>query len=319
VTGGKRLGGAPNPDLRAVPQRLADVPGLELRLDEPLRDHTSFGIGGPADILALPTSVSAVQELIAAARELDQPLTIIGSGTNLLVRDGGVRGIVLKIGDNLAEIRVQGEQIRAQAGARMFAVASAVAAASLTGLEFAAGIPGTLGGAVVMNAGAYGGEIGQVVDWVELVNGVAELRRLSRAQMGFGYRHSALVGSSSVVVSAQMTLEPGDRQAIVDRTAKLQRRREEKQPLDLPSAGSVFKRPEGHFAGQLIEQAGCKGMRVGQAEVSNKHAGFIVNLGGAKASDVEVLMRRVQEAVEGQSGVRLEPEIRIIGEPSEAG
>ncbi|MFQ6131910.1 MAG: UDP-N-acetylmuramate dehydrogenase [Armatimonadota bacterium] len=297
-------------------QRLAGVPDLEVRTDEPLCGHTSFGIGGPADVLALPGSVSAVQHVVAAALELGQPLTIIGSGTNLLVRDGGVRGIVLKIADNLARTCVEGTSVRAQAGARMSTVAQAAAAASLSGLEFAAGIPGTVGGAVLMNAGAYGGEMGEVVDWVEVVDAEAQVRRLAREELGFGYRHSALMDTRSIVVGAQMTLAPGRPEAIAARTTELLQRRQSKQPLDLPSAGSVFKRPEGRYAGQLIEQARCKGMRVGQAEVSRKHAGFIVNLGGASAADVEELIRRVQEAVARDSGVRLELEIRVIGEPA---
>lgn len=300
-----------------VAERLAVVADLELRVDEPLDRHTSFQIGGPADFLALPGSVSALQQVIAAAHELRQPLTIIGSGTNLLVRDGGVRGIVLRIADNLAQISVEGVEVAAQAGARMAAVAQAAAEGALTGLEFAAGIPGTLGGAVLMNAGAYGGEIGEVVDWVELVDEAGEVSRLGRAELDFGYRRSALMGSRNVVVTAQMTLAPGDRQAILDKTAELQRWREEKQPLDVPSAGSVFKRPEGQYASELIERAGCKGLRVGQAQVSCKHAGFIVNLGGARAAEVEELIGRVQEAVAREFGVDLELEIRIIGEPGE--
>lgn len=298
----------------SVVERLAQVPDLQVRAHEPLRDYTSFRIGGPADVLALPHTVAALQQAIAAARELCQPLTIIGSGTNLLVRDGGVRGIVLRLAENLAAVSAEGTAVHAQAGARMAAVARAAAEASLTGLEFAAGIPGTLGGAILMNAGAYEGEMAQVVEWAEVVEADGRLTRLRREELGFSYRHSALMEGFHVVVGARMALQVGDRQAIRAHTAELLRRRESKQPLELPSAGSVFKRPPGHFASQLIDQAGCKGMQVGQAQVSPKHAGFIVNLGGARAVDVEELVRRVQQAVADQFGVHLEPEIRIIGE-----
>ncbi len=294
--------------------RLRGIPDLEVRQDEPLSAHTSFRIGGPADWLALPHSVQALQATVRAAHETGTPLTILGSGTNVLVRDGGVRGMVLRLAENLAAIRVQGEEIDAEAGALMRDVAEAAARHGLGGLEFACGIPGSLGGAVRMNAGAYGGEMKDVVRWVDVVDENADLRRLGCDQMQFAYRRSILSETHAIVASAGLGLAPADPEAVRTRMAELQAQREARQPLDLPSAGSVFKRPPGQYAGKLIEDAGCKGLQVGQAQVSPKHAGFVVNLGGATAADVLELIRQVQARVAANSGVTLELEIRVIGD-----
>ena len=248
-----------------------------------------------------------------AARACGTDVLVMGNGSNMLVRDGGVRGLVIVLGERFYGICVEGETLTAQAGASMARVASAAQAASLTGLEFISGIPGTLGGGCAMNAGAYGGQLSDVlVDAQVLLGG--EVRTLSRKEMQMGYRTTLPLREGGVVLSARFQLKRGDGEAILAQMKELNARRRDKQPLNLPSAGSTFKRPEGHFAGALIEQAGLKGLSVGGARVSEKHAGFIVNTGGATAADVLALIGRVQDEVERAFGVRLEPEVRIIGE-----
>ena len=243
----------------------------------PMSRYTTFRVGGPADALFLPASVEELQAVLAAAKAEGVPVCLIGNGSNLIVRDGGIRGLVIALGEPFSELRVEGTQLWAQAGARLSAVAAAAQRAGLAGLEFASGIPGTLGGGCAMNAGAYGGELKGVLVWADvLLDG--ELRRLSRDEMEMGYRSR------------------------------------EKQPLNLPSAGSTFKRPEGHFAGALIEQCGLKGCRIGGAQVSEKHAGFIVNVGDATAADILQLIAHVQAVVQAQTGVHLETEVRVLGE-----
>ena len=295
-------------------KQLQVVPDLEVRLNEPMWQHTTFRIGGPADVLCIPSSLPALRALLEIVAASGAPLTVIGSGTNLLVRDGGVRGVVLRIDEHLARIERKADGVRAEAGAKLSAVARFAAQHDLTGLEFGAGIPGSIGGAVVMNAGAYGGEMADVVERAETFDRLGREHSYEAADLDFSYRHSALAGTEEIVARVELRLSPGDGVAIAARMSEFAQRRQETQPLSLPSAGSVFKRPPGDYAGRLIEAAGMKGHVVGGAQVSEMHAGFIVNLGGATARDVLTLMDEVRNAVRRQSGVELEPEIRVIGE-----
>ena len=279
----------------------------------PMSRYTTFRVGGPADALFLPASVEELQAVLAAAKAEGVPVCLIGNGSNLIVRDGGIRGLVIALGEPFSEVRVEGTQVWAQAGARLSAVAAAAQRAGLAGLEFASGIPGTLGGGCAMNAGAYGGELKGVLVWADvLLDG--ELRRLSRDEMEMGYRSTMPLRRGAIVLSACFELRQDDPEAIQERMRDLANRRREKQPLNLPSAGSTFKRPEGHFAGALIEQCGLKGCRIGGAQVSEKHAGFIVNVGDATAADILQLIAHVQAVVQAQTGVHLETEVRVLGE-----
>lgn len=279
----------------------------------PMSRYTTFRVGGPADALFLPASVEELQTALAAAKAEGIPVCLIGNGSNLIVRDGGIRGLVIALGEPFSELRVEGAQVWAQAGARLSAVAAAAQRAGLAGLEFASGIPGTLGGGCAMNAGAYGGELKDVLVWADvLLDG--ELRRLSRDEMEMGYRSTMPLRRGAIVVSACFELRQDDPEVIQERMRDLANRRREKQPLNLPSAGSTFKRPEGHFAGALIEQCGLKGCRIGGAQVSEKHAGFIVNVESATAADILQLIGHVQSVVQAQTGVLLEAEVRVLGE-----
>ena len=279
----------------------------------PMSRYTTFRVGGLADVLFLPASVEELQQALAAAKAQGIPVCLIGNGSNLIVRDGGIRGLVIVLGEPFSEVRVEGMQVWAQAGARLSAVAAAAQRAGLAGLEFASGIPGTLGGGCAMNAGAYGGELKDVLLWADvLLDG--ELRRLSRDEMEMGYRSTMPLRRGAIVVSACFELRRDDPEAIQERMRDLANRRREKQPLNLPSAGSTFKRPEGHFAGALIEQCKLKGCRIGGAQVSEKHAGFIVNVGEATAADILNLIEHVQHVVQAQTGVHLETEVRVLGE-----
>ena len=281
--------------------------------DEPMSRHTTFRVGGPADALFLPESEDQLVRALAAAKALDMPALVIGNGSNLLVRDGGIRGLVIALGEGFSRVTVAGETLEAQAGASLARVAAAAQAHGLAGLEFASGIPGTLGGGCAMNAGAYGGQLSDVLlDARVLLDGA--IHTLSLEEMQMGYRTTRPLREGGIVLSARFGLRRDDPVEILARMKALNARRREKQPLNLPSAGSVFKRPEGHFAGALIEQAGLKGRRVGGAQVSEKHAGFIVNAGGATAKDVTDLIELVQREVEARSGIRLETEVRILGE-----
>ena len=274
------------------------IPPRRLLKDAPMRDHTTMRVGGPADVLADAAGEDDVRAVLAACRACGAKLTVIGNGSNLLVR------VVLRVGRHMADIRVQGEQIEAQAGATLSALAQAAARANLAGVAALSGIPGTLGGAAVMNAGAYGGEMSQVVQGVCALDGEGRDVRLDAQALDYGYRRSALMGAGLIVTRVRMRLTPGDGAALLEEMAQ----------LDWPSAGSTFKRPAQGYAAQLIDEAGLRGLRVGGAQVSQKHTGFIVNAGGATARDVLELMARVQQAVFERSGVRLEPEVRILGE-----
>ena len=281
--------------------------------NESMSRHTTFRVGGPADLLFFPEGKQAVLRALELAGEMKVPAMVIGNGSNLIVGDGGIRGLVIVLGEAFAEIRVEGNRITAQAGAMLSKVSAVAQEKALTGLEFANGIPGTLGGGCAMNAGAYGGELKDVLLWADvLLDG--EIRRLSLAEMEMGYRNTMPLRKGGVVLEACFELAEGDPEAILNCMKDLNARRRDKQPLNLPSAGSIFKRPEGYFAGGLIEQCGLKGYTIGGAQVSEKHAGFIVNIGGASAKDITDLIAHIQKTVKEQTGVTLETEARIIGE-----
>ena len=289
----------------------------EVIRNAPMREYTTLKLGGPADWLAFPRNGEEIAGLIREAREAGMPVTVIGHGSNLLVLDGGIRGLTIRIGRNMREIQRNGNRLEAQAGAMLSALAAAAADAGLAGLEFAGGIPGTVGGGLAMNAGAYDGEMSQVTAGAEGLTPEGKAIRLNREELAFGYRTSAIQGSGIIITKAEFILEPGEGKAIREKMAELNRRRAEKQPLDQPSAGSTFKRPKGGFAAALIDQCGLKGFRCGGAQVSTKHAGFLINR-GSSSRDFLDLMRKVAEAVEKETGIRLEPEIRVIGEEEAA-
>ena len=280
----------------------------------PMSQHTTFQIGGPADCLVFPGSCSEVAGALELARQYAWPVTILGNGSNVLVRDKGIRGLVVKFGDPMAFIRHEGTTIIAGAGALLADVSRYAAAQRLAGLEFASGIPGSVGGAVYMNAGAYDGEIKQVVTAVSAVCAQGHSRRFIQNELDFGYRHSVFQTNGCIICETEFSLQPGNATEIEERMADLTEKRQSRQPIEMASAGSTFKRPPGHFAGTLIEQAGLKGLRIGGAEVSLKHAGFVVNAGGASAADVLALIGEVQRCVREQFGVELHPEVRILGE-----
>ena len=282
---------------------------------EPMARHTTMRVGGPAEILFSPASEGELLFAVREAKRAGAPFRIIGNGSNLLVLDGGLPGLTIRLGEAFSKISVDGNQIRAQAGALLSRVAAAARDASLTGLEFASGIPGSAGGGMAMNAGAYGGHLSDVFEGCRALDPeTGIISALGPAEMALGYRESAALSRGLIVTEAAFRLTAGDRSAIQAKMDDLSARRREKQPLNLPSAGSTFKRPEGHFAGALIEQAGLKGLRVGGACVSEKHAGFVVNDRNATARDVLDLIRLVQARVLEHSGVRLETEVRILGE-----
>lgn len=285
--------------------------------DADMRLFTTLKLGGKADWLAFPRSGEETAELFREAEEAGIPVTVIGHGSNLLVLDGGIRGLVIRIEKNMREIRREGNRLTAQAGAMLGSVAAAAAEAGLTGLEFASGIPGTIGGGVTMNAGAYGGEMKDVTVRVKGIRLDGSPVDLTGEEMRFGYRRSAVTELGFVVTEVTLELQPGDPAAIRARMAELNAMRAEKQPLDVPSAGSTFKRPEGYFAAALIDQCGLKGYSVGGAQVSQKHAGFLINTGSSSGDYLE-LVRTVQRIVQERAGVLLEPEIKIIGEQGEA-
>ena len=282
---------------------------------EPMARHTTMRVGGPAEILFSPASEGELLFAVREAKRAGAPFRIIGNGSNLLVLDGGLPGLTIRLGEAFSKISVNGNQIRAQAGALLSRVAAAARDASLTGLEFASGIPGSAGGGMAMNAGAYGGQLSDVFEGCRALDPeTGIISALGPAEMALGYRESAALSRGLIVTEAAFRLTAGDRIAIQAKMDDLSARRRDKQPLNLPSAGSTFKRPEGYFAGALIEQAGLKGLRVGGACVSEKHAGFVVNDRGATAKDVLDLIRLVQARVLEHSGVRLETEVRILGE-----
>lgn len=281
--------------------------------EEPMSRHTSFQIGGPAEIFVQPATGDEVRQAICLAKEEQIPFFVVGNGSNLLVSDDGFRGMIVQIGRNLQEISVEDNVIYAQAGALLSRVARTALEHGLTGMEFAAGIPGSLGGAVAMNAGAYGGEMKDILKDVEVLTPDGEIKILSLEELDLSYRHSCIFDEDYIVLSVHLQLEQGDTTVIRNRMDELARARREKQPLEYPSAGSTFKRPEGYFAGALIQDAGLKGYTVGGAQVSEKHSGFVVNRGGATAEEVLFLIKQVQKKVKSRFGVTMEPEVRMVG------
>ena len=288
------------------------VPRDNIHLQEPMAGHTTFRIGGPADCFVQLEDEEQLRKVRRYLGLAGVPFFVLGNGSNLLVDDAGYRGVVLQIGQKMSDISVQGCHIIAKAGATLRQVAVAALEHGLTGFEFASGIPGTVGGGVVMNAGAYGGEMSQVVNQVRVVSKEGESMELDNDTMEFRYRGSVIRGSAFTVTEVTFRLEPGDREAIRAKMEELAARRREKQPLEYPSAGSMFKRPPGHFAAALIDQCGLKGLTVGGAQVSEKHAGFVVNRGGATCADVLALVDQVKEEVLRQTGVELEMEVKVL-------
>lgn len=286
----------------------------QILLDEPMRHHTTFQIGGPADYLLLPASTEETGRILALLHRYEVPVILLGNGSNVLVRDKGIRGAVVKFNHPMSGVRIEGTHLYAGAGALLKDVSTAAAEAGLTGLEFACGIPGSVGGAIFMNAGAYDGEMKHIVAAVCSVTPTGEVRERAGNELALGYRHSIFQENGEAITEVELVLTPGDKQAIAEKIADFTARRESKQPLELPSAGSTFKRPTGYYAGTLIQETGLKGLTVGRAQVSTKHAGFVVNLGGATAADVLGVIHEVQCRVKEAHGVELHPEVRIVGE-----
>ncbi|MBR0381982.1 MAG: UDP-N-acetylmuramate dehydrogenase [Eubacterium sp.] len=280
---------------------------------EPMSRHTTFCVGGPADYFVSPGSQEEAAFAVRCAREEQVPFFVVGKGSNLLVSDRGYRGMILQIGKNLQDVRTDGTVITADAGATLAMVARSALNSCLTGLEFAAGIPGTVGGGVSMNAGAYNGEIKDVLIDTDVLTTEGRVETIKAEDMELSYRRSCVFDRGYIVLSARFGLERGDREQILARMEELASARKSKQPLEYPSAGSTFKRPEGYFAGKLIQDAGLKGYTVGGAQVSEKHSGFVINKGGATASEIAFLIRRVQEQVKKAYGVTMHPEVRFVG------
>ncbi len=300
-------------DLTAFQIEIATfLPEMEVKMAEPMSKHTSFRIGGPAEVMAFPKSVEELAALLKVAKKHGIKPAILGAGTNVLAPDEGMKGLVICLKDSLSGMEQLTENtIRIYAGVTMTRMANFAASLGLSGLEFAHGIPGTVGGGVYMNAGAYGGEICQVCTQVAVMDMDGNQKLLSNEEMGFSYRNSRIQGENAIVLFADFALMSQPEVAIREKMQELAAKRRASQPLDLPSAGSAFKRPVGGFAGALIEQAGLKGYRVGGAAISTKHAGFAVNLGGATARDVQLLLQQVSDIVFEKFNIRLEPEVRI--------
>lgn len=296
-------------------QRLETIVGTDnLLVNEPMAAHTTFRVGGPADYLVTPQGIDQIQQVTAVCREQDIPYMLIGNGSNLLVSDAGYRGVIIQLLDNYREISIQGKGIYAQAGALLSTVARQAQKAGLAGMEFAGGIPGTIGGAMMMNAGAYGGEMKDIVSSVTVMDGEGRLAQYTCEEMAFGYRDSVLAHGELYALEINLALQEGDPEEIAGEMNRLAERRSSKQPLEFPSAGSTFKRPTGHYAGALIEDAGLKGYRLGGAMVSDKHCGFVINADHASAADIRELIEYIQKTVEEHSGVKMTPEVRFVGE-----
>lgn len=294
--------------------KLQDILGtLTIKANEPLSNYTYTKTGGPADLLVFPRSVEQVQRVLPAVKQENLPLTVLGNASNLIVKDGGIRGLVMILTD-MQELVLEGNQLKAASGAALIEASRLAAAAGLTGLEFACGIPGSIGGAIYMNAGAYGGEVKDVISQVEVVTRDGQLKTYAGADCDFSYRHSRFQEGDEVILGVTFDLAPGDQSAIDSKVAELTHLRQSKQPLEYPSCGSVFKRPEGYFAGKLIQDAGLQGYQVGGAQVSTKHAGFIVNVDHATATDYLEVIEHIRLVVWARTGVFMEPEVRIIGE-----
>ena len=285
-----------------------------IKIDEPMKKHISFRVGGPADILVKPNTEKELSELVKFIKKENIPYLIIGNGSNLLIKDGGIRGVVIELSDNFNNFEIDGNLVNIQSGALLSIVGKAVLREELRGFEFASGIPGTLGGALAMNAGAYGGEMKHIVKSVRLMDMDGNIHEFNNEEMEIDYRKSILSRENYIVLSAVIELEKGSYDEIKEKMADFTQRRVTKQPLSLPSAGSTFKRPPGYFAGKLIEDSGLRGLTLRGAQVSEKHCGFVVNLGNATAKDLLDLMYVVKSTVNAKFGVMLEEEVKILGE-----
>ena len=285
-----------------------------VKVNEPMKKHITFRVGGPADYFLTPENIEQVQEIVMFLKKNNIPYYIVGNGSNLLVGDLGYRGAIIQIYQKMNQIRTDGEYIYADAGALLSKIAAEALSKELTGFEFASGIPGTLGGAVMMNAGAYGGEIKQVIQEATVLTQEGEIVKRTVDEMELSYRSSIFSKNGDIVLNAVLKFEKGNKEAIRARMDELKEQRVTKQPLEYPSAGSTFKRPEGYFAGKLIQDAGLRGFQVGGAQVSEKHCGFVINKDHATAADIVSLMEQVSDKVEAQFGVRLEPEVKRLGE-----
>lgn len=294
--------------------QLARIEGWDVQLNTPLAPFTTFRVGGPADMLITVPNGAAAGKLLTACRKTDTPAFLLGNGSNLVVGDKGIRGVTWRFDPKAAEITVDGTAIVCDAGVPLSRLCTVAKDHSLTGLEFAFGIPGTVGGALYMNAGAYDGEMSFVVREAEVLRRNGSLETVRVADMALSYRHSAFMETGDIITRVTFDLKEGDADAIRARMQELMEKRRQKQPLEFPSAGSFFKRPTGYFAGALIEQSGLKGFAVGGAQVSEKHAGFVVNKGGATAADICALREQVIQKVKEDTGVTLEPEVRFVGE-----
>ncbi|MCK1218041.1 UDP-N-acetylmuramate dehydrogenase [Streptococcus uberis] len=292
---------------------IEELAGIDIRINEPLKKYTYTKVGGPADYLVFPRNRLELTRVVKYANNHSIPWIVLGNASNLIVRDGGIRGFVIMF-NKLNTVTVDGYTIEAEAGANLIETTKVAKFHSLTGFEFACGIPGSVGGAIFMNAGAYGGEIANIFLSAKVLTPEGDIKTMTASEMAFGYRHSAIQKSGDIVISAKFALKPGDFEQISQEMNRLNYLRQLKQPLEYPSCGSVFKRPEGHFAGQLIMEAKLKGYRIGGVEVSEKHAGFMINVDHGTAKDYEHLIAHVIERVEHNSGIRLEREVRIIGE-----
>lgn len=295
--------------------KLNNVIGKDsILIDEPMSRHTTFRVGGPADFFVTPKAKEEVRDVIRICKEAGMPYYIIGNGSNLLVSDAGYRGVIVQIYKEMNEVKVEGDLVKAQAGALLSGIAAKALGAELSGFEFASGIPGTIGGACVMNAGAYGGEMKDVLESVTVLTGEGKIIELGRNELELGYRTSVIAKKGYIVLGAALKLECGDGEKIKTYMDELKEKRVTKQPLEYPSAGSTFKRPEGYFAGKLIQDSGLKGFTIGGAQVSEKHSGFVINKGNATAADVMELIRQVTAKVKEDTGVTMEPEVKQIGE-----
>lgn len=290
------------------------IPGERVLFREPMNEHTTFRVGGEARCMVLVQSEEELARLICYFQQIEQEFFILGNGSNLLVGDKGYQGIIVKFGERMEQVRVDGIRVSAKAGALLSKVAAAAKEHCLTGMEFAAGIPGSIGGGIVMNAGAYGGEMKQIVKEVRVMDRNGEIMTLDNETMEFGYRTSIIKNRPFIVLEVVLELSEGKREDIAAKTEELAQLRRSRQPLEYPSAGSTFKRPEGHYAGKLIMEAGMRGYRIGGAQVSNKHCGFVVNMGNATAADIREVIEEVQEKVKERFGVSLEPEIVFLGD-----
>lgn len=301
-------------DLQIYNQLIQIIDKERVLVDEPMKKHTTFRVGGNADYFVMPRTTEEIQQVIALCKKENLPYYILGNGSNLLVSDQGYRGVMIQIYKEMNAITVNGDRICAQAGALLSKVGSVALEAELTGFEFAAGIPGTVGGAVVMNAGAYGGEMKDVLASATILAEDGTILTLKNEELELGYRTSIVAKKNYIVLEAEYQLQVGDKADIRAKMDELKLQRVTKQPLEYPSAGSTFKRPTGYFAGKLIQDAGLRGFQVGGAQVSEKHCGFVINTGNATAADIMELMKQVSERVYEQFGVTLEPEVKRLGE-----